>query len=418
MYSLTKEEFFANFKVLRKIGEGGCGSVFKIMSKNGEFFALKSIVCQNLDYLSAAMHEILVISSLKTEAVVRIFSYFMDKKPEKIVREAYILGIIMELAEFSLFDDFSQRKTLQRLYSKDAVYKILEVFVGLFSQLQEKNIAHRDIKPENILLTREGLKLTDFGLAKNTGKGEIRSNTYAGSPYYVSPLLREAVKNKEKLARLDHDVYKSDVFSLGLILLEAASLCDIRGLNSFENRGKVEEIINKLAKDYDPWFINVLKKMLEFDEEKRPNFLELQFFVKKEEDLRYIYNPFTNINHAKTSYHNVHAYIQETEEKFEENSALQAKIKNEKREKTQTQESESFLVKKHNNSTYLQDKLMSNSKNTDIRGKEAAFFEELLLKTHKKQEKKKIFFEDQTHTQKIFAEKAQPILLQEHKVHI
>src|SRR5712691_3484063 len=34
----------------------------------------------------------------------------------------------------------------------------------------KKGITHRDLKPANILVTKQGIKLLDFGLAKQTGK--------------------------------------------------------------------------------------------------------------------------------------------------------------------------------------------------------------------------------------------------------
>jgi serine/threonine protein kinase len=36
--------------------------------------------------------------------------------------------------------------------------------------IHRQGVVHRDIKPSNILITEEGVKLFDFGLAKNIGK--------------------------------------------------------------------------------------------------------------------------------------------------------------------------------------------------------------------------------------------------------
>jgi predicted Ser/Thr protein kinase len=84
-----------------------------------------------------------------------------------------------------------------------------------------KGIVHRDLKPANILVTKSGVKLLDFGLAKIepavatpgehtmtmalTGKGQI-----LGTLHYMSP---------EQLQGRDADA-RSDIFAFGLVLYE------------------------------------------------------------------------------------------------------------------------------------------------------------------------------------------------------
>jgi len=91
-----------------------------------------------------------------------------------------------------------------------------------------KGITHRDLKPANILLTKTGVKVLDFGLAKMaqtarpaddatltmalTGKNEI-----IGTIHYMSP---EQLQGQAGGVEIDH---RSDIFSFGIVLYEMLS---------------------------------------------------------------------------------------------------------------------------------------------------------------------------------------------------
>ncbi len=81
-------------------------------------------------------------------------------------------------------------------------------------------IVHRDLKPGNILVTKTGIKLLDFGLAKHTAiapseetvtKALTEEGTILGTLQYMAP---EQLEGKEADAR-------SDVFAFGCVLYES-----------------------------------------------------------------------------------------------------------------------------------------------------------------------------------------------------
>ena len=399
MTSIDKEKFFEEYRILNKVGEGGYGSVFRIINKEGNPYALKTIMCPSLNILSASLDEIMSILKVNNPAAIIVKHHLMDRKDIPYANgqlgEAYILGIVMEYAESSLFEDMNRRRIMKRFYRTETVYKLLKTFVNLLADFQAISIAHRDLKPENILLTKTGFKLTDFGLAKTFDSP--RSNSYAGSPYYVAPKLREAME-KDRLDLLDHNVFKSDVFSLGLNVLEAATLCEVKSLNSVKFSYRIKEILARMKEDYEDWFVEVLGMMLEFKEEIRPDFVALRKIIESKD--KKTDNPFQFLNNYLQD---VYSYIKESEEK----KALDLQ-KDSQKEKVYDFY-ENFLVKKNNNDKF---NLPVNLTQTNEKK-----FKVLYEIAEQKTEKKKDNQEDLSQTRRIsVAQSLNPVLLQEHKV--
>jgi eukaryotic-like serine/threonine-protein kinase len=74
-----------------------------------------------------------------------------------------------------------------------------------------KGIVHRDLKPANIMLTKSGVKVLDFGIAKFALDPDPgASSDMEGTPAYMAP---EQLEGKEADAR-------SDIYALGLLLSE------------------------------------------------------------------------------------------------------------------------------------------------------------------------------------------------------
>jgi serine/threonine protein kinase len=148
-------------------------------------------------------------------------------------------------------------------------------------------IAHRDLKPQNILVFKNTnntlqdnndnyiYKLADFGEAKKI-KISKQLNTLRGTELYMSPILYDGLKlDKDDII---HNVYKSDVFSLGYCFVYSASLNfnvihDVRNLFDMK---KIENVLKKYFNGrYSNQFIQCVLKMIEVDERKRIDFLEL-----------------------------------------------------------------------------------------------------------------------------------------------
>jgi serine/threonine protein kinase len=77
-----------------------------------------------------------------------------------------------------------------------------------------RGIIHRDLKPGNIMLTKAGVKVLDFGLAKSPEDDTLTaSRVVMGTPAYMAPEQREG-----KACDM-----RTDIYALGLVLYEMAT---------------------------------------------------------------------------------------------------------------------------------------------------------------------------------------------------
>ena len=102
--------------------------------------------------------------------------------------------------------------------------------------------------------------------------------TIRGTELYMSPILFHALQKKNISKYTEHNTFKSDVFSLGLCFLFAAtltfnSLCEIREL---DDTILIKMTLNKYLKRYTNKFNDILFLMLEVEEKFRDDFIELE----------------------------------------------------------------------------------------------------------------------------------------------
>ena len=272
-----------DFVMIKQIGEGSFGKIYcSEWKKNGKKYAMKKMILRNKIEIKKNQDQTDLVYDLikqtKTNGVIKIYG----AQCIKITPAEFHFYVLMELANIDWEKEIKKRKDNKEYYTEGELFDILKQLTKTFSLLQKNNITHRDIKPQNVLIVNGVYKVCDFGEAKVTDGNDVIRQTIKGTELYMSPILFRALNKRQK--QLIHNTYKSDVFSLGMCIFLAAtlsfqSLYDIRELNDMD---KIKNILIKylIAKfSYD--FVHVLVKMLEVNEDSRPDFIELEKILDK-----------------------------------------------------------------------------------------------------------------------------------------
>ncbi|XP_039127613.1 probable receptor-like protein kinase At2g42960 [Dioscorea cayenensis subsp. rotundata] len=258
------------------IGEGGYGVVYRGQLINGTSVAIKKLL-NNLGQAEKEFRvEVEAIGHVRHKNLVRLLGYCIEGTQRMLVYEYVSNGNLEEWLHGAQRD--------QRSLTWEARMKILISTAKALAYLHEciePKVVHRDIKSSNILIDDDfNAKVSDFGLAKLLGAGKSHITTRVmGTFGYVAPEYANTGLLNEK----------SDIYSFGVVLLEAIS-----GRDPVDYARAVQEVNlvdwlkmmvgNKRSEEVvDPYLvprpsIRALKRALltalrcvDPDSEKRPN---------------------------------------------------------------------------------------------------------------------------------------------------
>lgn len=246
----------------------------------GNIYCVKQITTESIYDANEKYNEIFMMASLHHENIISIRSCFIGGQTN-----VDSISIIMDYySEGDLETLILKHKQEKIPFSEETILIYLNQLLDALSYMQSKNIAHRDLKPHNIFLDGQGtiLKIGDLGSSKTISslvkKVSDQSHTIIGTPLYLSPAVREGFLRtlSGQDCRVPHDVFKSDVYSLGLILLYMASLNNPANLTDMNNlQAKLNTRMEEISSKY-PTLKIFLEKMLQANEENRYDFIQLK----------------------------------------------------------------------------------------------------------------------------------------------
>ncbi len=260
----------------KKLGEGGYAvifSVYKVGDENCVEYAMKKIIARSLDEIDTFTKEFELVYSCDHPNIMKIYGIGINM----LDPTTYSLYVLMEKAKRDWDSDIKRHLKKKKNYSEKELINILKQLTNaLLFMKQNLKISHRDIKPQNVLLFENGIyKIADFGEAKEI-KITKNVNTLRGTELYMSPALYSGLLNE--MHDVNHDPYKSDVFSLGLCFLYASTLNFqiLYQVRNISNNNQMKNILKQqFKKKYSDTYIDILSNMMEIEESKRYDFSQL-----------------------------------------------------------------------------------------------------------------------------------------------
>src|SRR5262245_14568688 len=205
----------SHYKLLQKVGEGGCGVVY--MAEQEE--PVRRRVAIKVVKLGMDTKSVIARFDAERQALAIMdhpnIARVLEAGATKTGRPYFVMALLRGIRSTEYCDR-------ENLSSNDR----LGLFIKVCQEIQrahQKGIIHRDIKPPNLLVTlHDGVavpKVIDFGIAKATSDQRLTDKTlftaleqFIGTPAYMSP-------EQAEMSGLDLDT-RCEIYSLGVLLYE------------------------------------------------------------------------------------------------------------------------------------------------------------------------------------------------------
>jgi len=206
------------YEILAPIGAGGMGEVYKAkdtrLERTVAVKVLPTHMASTPETRQRFEREAKTISQLSHPHICALYD---------VGREGETEYLVMELLEGETLSDRLAKGSLPL----EQTLRYGTEIADALDKAHRQGIVHRDLKPGNVMITKSGVKLLDFGLAKAmapaapagsltslpTQQGLTQEGTILGTFQYMAP---EQLEGKEAGAR-------TDIFAFGCVLYEMAT---------------------------------------------------------------------------------------------------------------------------------------------------------------------------------------------------
>ncbi|XP_056173563.1 cyclin-dependent kinase F-4-like isoform X2 [Syzygium oleosum] len=192
------------YDLLKEVGDGTFGNVWRAINKHtGEVVAIKKMKKKYYSWEECMnLREVKSLRKMNHPSIVKL---------KELIRENDILYFVFEYMECNLYQLMKDR---EKLFSEAEIRNwFFQVFQGL-AYMHHHGYFHRDLKPENLLITKDTVKIADFGLAR-----EINSD-----PPYTEYVSTRWYRAPEVLLHSHFYGSKVDMWAMGAIMAEMFTL--------------------------------------------------------------------------------------------------------------------------------------------------------------------------------------------------
>ena len=191
---------FQVYQVLKLLGEGSFGEVWKVRHKKlGKEFAMKIITKSPYFKEKSIFNEINILKKLDHPNILKILDFY------------YSTDKFFVITEYCTGGELFQEIKVRNIFTEDQAAFVLYQILSAIRYCHKMRVIHEDIKPENIMITRRDknylyIKLIDFGTAKIFKEGNMQKGM-VGSAYYIAPEVIGGAYNES-----------CDIWSIGVIM--------------------------------------------------------------------------------------------------------------------------------------------------------------------------------------------------------
>ncbi|GLU10763.1 hypothetical protein SLE2022_275480 [Rubroshorea leprosula] len=203
------EEATDNFDPSKELGDGGFGTVYYGVLRDGRVVAVKRLYENNVRRVEQFLNEIKILADIRHPNLVTLYGCTSRHSRELLLVYEYIPnGTVADHLH-------GGRANTGNLLGWPVRLSIAIETANALAYLHANDIIHRDVKTNNILLDNNfHVKVADFGLSRLFPNDVTHVSTAPqGTPGYVDPEYYQCY----------HLTDKSDVYSFGVVLIELIS---------------------------------------------------------------------------------------------------------------------------------------------------------------------------------------------------